>query len=538
MSQPSSPTAVAPADAPAPSPPALRVVVFGMPEAGKSSLLGALAQAAQTQADILNVRLADPTGGLAELQKRLYEGRPRETLEEVVPYPVTLTPLQGPAEAAAPPLTAELIDCNGRVANDLITGDKALGSRGADGKLSESILEADVLVLLVDASVEDAALDRDFAQFARFLRLLEQSRGRRSDVGGLPVYLVLTKCDLLARKGDTASAWMERIEERKRQVHARFQAFLKRHGEGAPMPFGKIELHLWATAVKRPALADQPARPREPYGVAELFRQGFEAAQEFRQRQQASGRQLGRLTASVLAAVSCLLLLIGFLTIHRVGVSPLDLEVRNFQATAGSNAADRLREPLEGREKKLKEFQENPDFARLPEELRNYVTTALREIAAYKTYLADVEKVGPPSFARDDKELKSKEEGLARLSPPAEYRDDWGQTRAERQRRDWLKDAAAMEKAANEAEQFFRDLVKRREALSDKALKESQLSDEFKKLLKDADRSLFRVGNLDVIPGTRVAYADVMRFERVNDAYQDWLKVREELEAKVRLPRT
>jgi GTPase SAR1 family protein len=404
MSQVSSPPAAEPTPTSAPS---LRVVLFGMPEAGKSSLLGALAQAAQTQADVLNVRLADPTGGLAELQKRLYEGRPRETLEEVVGYAVVLTPLKGPAAEAAPPLTAELIDCNGRVANDLITGDKALGTKGADGELAQSVLRADVLVLLVDASAGDATLDRDFAQFTKFLRLLEQSRGQRSDVGGLPVYLVLTKCDLLARKGDTASVWMDRIEERKRQVHEQFQNFLKRDSEDEPMPFGRVELNLWATAVKRPALADQPAKSREPYGVAELFRQCFEAAQEFRARRRESGRQLGWLTVSVLAAVGCLLLLIGFLTIYRVGVSPLDSKVRNFQATAGSNAADRLREPLEVREKKLKEFRDNADFAGLPEELREYVATTLREIEAYKKYLADVEKVGPPSFARDDKTLKS-----------------------------------------------------------------------------------------------------------------------------------
>jgi hypothetical protein len=515
----------------------LRVVLFGMPEAGKSSLLGALAQAALTQADVLNARLVDPTGGLAELQKRLYEGRPRETLEEVVPYTVTLAPLKGPTDEAAPPLTAELIDCNGRVANDLLTGDKAIGTKGADGALAQSILGTDVLVLLVDASAGDAPLDRDFTQFARFLRLLEQSRGQRSDVGGLPVYLVLTKCDLLARKGDTVNAWMDRIEERKRQVNEQFQAFLKRDSEDAPMPFGRVELHLWATAVKRPALADQPAKPREPYGVAELFRQCFEAGQGFRERLRESGRKLGWLTGSVLAAVGCLLVLIAVLTFHRVGVSPLDLEVRNFQAAAGGNAAERLREPLEAREKKLKGFLGNPDFARLSEELRDYVTGSLQELEAYKNYLAEVEKVGPPSFARDDKTLKSKEEGLARLSPPAGYRDEWPQTRAERLRRDWLKDAAAMEKAVNEAEQFFRDLVKRREALSDQALKENQRRDEVRKLLKEADRSPFRAGNPDVIPGTRVAYADVLRFERVNDAYQDWLKVQEELESKVRAPR-
>jgi GTPase SAR1 family protein len=533
MSQPSSPPTAAPADAPAQ--PALCVVVFGMPAAGKSSLLGALAQAAQTQADVLSFNLVDPAGGLAELRKRLYEERPRETLEEVAPYDVTISSRSNEAIA---PIVAELIDCNGRVANDLLTGDKALGTKGADGALAQSILHADVLVLLVDASAGDATLDRDFAQFTKFLRLLEQSRGQRSDVGGLPVYLVLTKCDLLARKSDTISDWMDRIEERKRQVHEQFQTFLKRDRESDPMPFGSVELHLWATAVKRPALADQPAKPREPYGVAELFRQCFEAAQEFRQRSRAAGRQLGRLTLSVLAAVGCLLLLIAVLTFYRVGVSPLDLEVRNFQAAAGSSAAERLREPMEPREKKLKEFRDDPDFNRLPEELRSYVTDYLQEIKAYKEYLASVEGVGRPSFARDEKTLKSKEEGLTRLSPPAEYRDEWGQTRAERLRRDWLKDAASMEQAVHEAEAFLRGLVKRRQALRDKSFTEDQFRDEFLKLLKDARRSPFRPGNPEVIPGTRVSYADVMRFDRVNDAYQDWLKVQEELQAKVREPRT
>jgi hypothetical protein len=536
MSQPSSPTAADPAPA-APNP-ELRVVVFGMPEAGKSSLLGALAQAAQVQSDVLNARIADPTGGLAELQKRLYDERPRETLEEVVPYPVTIAPLaKGNADGAASSVTAELVDCNGRVANDLITGDQEIGSKGTDGELARSILDADVLVLLVDAAAGDATLDRDFAQFARFLRLLEQSRGKRSDVGGLPVYLVLTKCDLLARKGDTASAWMDRIEERKRQVNERFQNFLKRDRDGDLVPFGSVDLHLWATAVKRPPLADQPAKPREPYGVAELFRQCFDAARSFRERRRESGRQLGWLTVSALAGVGCLLLLIGLLTFHRVGVSPLDLEVRNFQATAGSSAAERLREPLEPREKKLQEFQDSPDFAGLSEDLRQYVTDSLREIKAYRAYLAAVEKVGRPNFARDDKSLQSKEEGLARLQPPKEYRDEWGQTRAERLRRAWLDDAKAMEKAVNEAEQYYRSLVKRREALRGQKMTEDQLRDAFKVLLKEADRSPYRLENTNTIPGARVAFADVMRFERVNDAYQDWLKVREELEAIVR-PRT
>ena len=62
--------------------------------------------------------------------------------------------------------------------------------------------------------------------------MLEQTRGQRSEVGGLPVYLVLTKCDLLAQKDDSSISWIDRIEERKRKVDRGFQEFLEREYPG------------------------------------------------------------------------------------------------------------------------------------------------------------------------------------------------------------------------------------------------------------------------------------------------------------------
>src|SRR3954447_23382230 len=90
-----SPTPSAAPPKPATDPLAVRVVLFGMPDAGKSSLLGALAQAAQSQERTLGGRLIDPTSGLAELQPRVYDDRPRETTEEIVPYPVAFDPVTG-----------------------------------------------------------------------------------------------------------------------------------------------------------------------------------------------------------------------------------------------------------------------------------------------------------------------------------------------------------------------------------------------------------------------------------------------------------
>ena len=101
------------------APPALavdapRIVLFGMPAAGKSSLLGALAQAAQLQEHLLNGRLTDRTQGLAELQHRLYDETPRRTVEEVVPYAIEFEPFNEADKNAARKLEGVLIDCVGK----------------------------------------------------------------------------------------------------------------------------------------------------------------------------------------------------------------------------------------------------------------------------------------------------------------------------------------------------------------------------------------------------------------------------------------
>ncbi len=54
----------------------LSIVLFGMPAAGKSSLLGALAQAAQAQEHLLNGRLTDVSHGLDELRRRRLRREP------------------------------------------------------------------------------------------------------------------------------------------------------------------------------------------------------------------------------------------------------------------------------------------------------------------------------------------------------------------------------------------------------------------------------------------------------------------------------
>src|SRR5439155_25660316 len=198
-----------------------------------------------------------------------------------------------------------------------------------DGTLAQAILDADALILAIDASAPVTQINADFTEFGRFLRLLEQQRGHRTEIGGQPVFLVLTKCDLLARPGDSAAAWMSHIKERQAEVADRFRDFLASQAQfvgqtllsgqtgvsGAPAKtFGRIDLHPWATAVKRPALADSPPRPREPYGVAELFRQCLEVASQFRQRRRHSGHRL----LWTMAGTAAILLGLGVLAFNLV----------------------------------------------------------------------------------------------------------------------------------------------------------------------------------------------------------------------------
>jgi hypothetical protein len=538
-----SPSAVAP---PSVRDDALRIVLFGMPDAGKSSLLGALAQAAQTQEHILNGHLSDLSGGLGELQRRLYEERPRETLEEVVPYPIRFEPFSADGSRGRPQFEAVLVDCDGRVANELLSRRRSLdGTASPDGSLAGAILEADTLVLVVDASASATQVDADFGEFGRFLRLLEQNRGRRTEVGGLPVFLVLTKCDLLAQAQDGPADWMERIEERKRQVDQRFQAFLARQGAQGPVPFGRIDLHLWATAVKRPALTGSPARPRDPYGVAELFRQCVDSARGFRQRREHSGRRLRWTMAGAGAVVAGMVALMAGLlanreiALHSARPPALQAKVDNFLARVGQTPSARLREPLQRNLSELTDLVNDPEFDRLAPEKQEEVRQLLQEMTAYRTYKDELLKSRAPAEARSDEELADIEKRLnGELALPEAYRAEWGQTEAALLRARRLEDIKALQAAVGRVEDWYRDLKRRGQALwtfSDRSGREgapvawNDWQGRVDRLLDEARTPPFRP--TDSLPGaSAVTYATVFQFDRIIDARQQWDQLRQRLE--------
>jgi hypothetical protein len=516
----------------------LRLVLFGLPAAGKSSLLGALAQAAQTQEHLLHGRLVPRTDGLVELQKRLYVENPRPTAEEVAPYPVEFDPF-GQDGHPGGKLAAVLIDCDGRVANDLLARRSTLPASSVEGTLAHEVIEADTLILVVDAAAPPVQVDAEFAEFGRFLRLLELGRGQRSEVGGLPVFLVLTKCDLLAQPSDTNVDWLERIEERKRQVHHRFQDFLARRGrDDGPLPFGRIDLHLWATAVKRPALGPAPPRPRDPYGVAELFRQSLESAQAFRQRQARSGRRLLWTVGGavgVLAGMAVLALALVFGR-HPEPNNQLLSKVENYQSNEGQTPSVRLRgneARLQARIGELTELKNDPGFEQLPPDTREYVTNRLQELEAYRSYLEKLLQVQPVATARSEADLKQIEDQLTALEPPEAYRTAWSQTDAVHDRKQRLEDVKALRTAVGTAEDWYNGLKREGERLLNFPVDRSggwgAWYDEYSKLDERATAPPFREDA--PLPGSAgLTWAVALRFNRVAEARGAWQTTRQRLD--------
>ncbi len=203
---------------------ALRLVLFGLPAAGKSALLGALVQ---TKA------VADPAPALAELQKNWVENRLQPTRAEVTSYTVALEPQGGQDRRPV-----EVVDSSGQSAAEMLDRRRPVEGRKS-GPLGKALRRADALVVAADAAAP-TQLQRDLGRLAAFVRLVELSRARRTEVAGLPVFLVLTKCDLLAGKNDTAPAWRQRLEESKHLVDQAIKNYLAKQADRDGLAFGKV----------------------------------------------------------------------------------------------------------------------------------------------------------------------------------------------------------------------------------------------------------------------------------------------------------
>jgi len=489
-----------------------RIVLFGAPGAGKSSLLGALAQAGQGHG-AHGEQFRDVAGGMAELKTQTYQKGPAPTEEELHDYPLAVGPLPPDGGAA----TATLTDSSGNAAQTILASKNGLP---LDKPLTQALLDADAIILVVDAS---ASLDRHVEAMEQFLRLLQSVRGERVEVRGLPVHLVLSKCDLIAKPGDTNSKWLQRIEETKRQLGDRFQQMLK---EQAGLPFGSVDLHVTATAVARPALADRPAK-QEPLGVAELFRESLRSAETHQEQREHAASRLSLAVSGMSGLVAMLAILAGVLYLARPSAELTALANQIGRVLPSSSPADRLREPLDGRLKELEQIEARPQFKQLSPTLRSEVEQARAEIEQYQQFYKEFQnQVTDPRFAARDDDLDKIEKSLTSFALPEAYAAAWADTKLVQRLQRWRIDIDLMRNAAKEEiawiQQQIVDGDKLRAQVLQKGLPKDRQEAWLEAVQEYVDRKP-RHKNIDRIgPNSSLTYDHVYKLQSVEQARKRW----------------
>jgi hypothetical protein len=274
---------------------ALRIVLFGRPGAGKSSLLAALAQLAQDNA--APWALTDVGSGLARLRQQLAEAAPLPTGSQS--YSVIFQ------DRAANGDTSEvlLLDADGSAALQL------LGSEPDNVKpspLLQELCRADAIILVIPAAPTPSPAD--FAEYDRFMLLLEEHRGAAVQVGGVPVLLAFTKCDLLAPPDATAS-----LVEQVAALDRHFDAFRNERLARAVAGFGQVNLE--------PAVGTSTQPPARPHGIVELFGECLGLARTYRASQ---GESTSRLFEMALLLILVLAGLVAFGIFQGKIASPTD----------------------------------------------------------------------------------------------------------------------------------------------------------------------------------------------------------------------
>jgi hypothetical protein len=405
--------------------------------------------------------------------------------------------------------------------------------------LRQDVLNADAVVLVADVSLTSTQLTDQFRQFAHWLKALHEFRGRRTDIAELPVYFVLSKCDLLAKKDDTNGAWIKHIEEIKGKFDENFRKYLKMDSVG----FGTLKLKLSATAIKRPALADRPAMAQEPFGVAELFRECVQSANDFHERRQTAQSRLQNVVVGLVGLIVMLVLSVAFLVEFQPpprGTS-LDEKVQAALPKSNADATERLRgtsKKLQDRATKLAEIESDAEFARLPSATRKAVSDNRAELTAYLLLEQETQtKLKLPYLAKNDDELKKQESEVEKVASPKAWADTRVGKSVERVKREYQ-----MLHAAIDAEDAWvqgqiaenRKLEKAGNRVHGKLLDQDAGAEQEAKDWQRHYRAQMNhrppMPRDDNVPGvSQIAYEDLAKFAPLKASYKEWRKSKDDL---------
>ncbi len=500
-----------------------RVLFFGPPKSGKSTL----------HEQVLRIATAAPGSDAASLPN---VGPDTGLRRELTPHRVAVSnPSAGPLGGQF-----ELCDCDSDAADHLLASPDAAVRAKARGLLADAVRSADALVLAVDAGATVEEVEGTFAQFRRLLDVLTEEREFGREVGGWPVFLTLTKCDTLARDGDSPAAWLRHVEARKAELHAHFaEAFaddIADDAGGAYHRFGSLGLSLTATCARVPPgpAFDLYADGSGGFGMIDLAGACLTAARDQHDRVASSRRRLrgtvvgvGGLLTAILAAVT-VLATSGALS----ATDRLAERVRAYRSSeppAGVRLADAR---LARHVKELRSLREADGYADLPAELRGFVEGRVREADDYRDYRA---KFQPPRLGPAEVRTREQTEALAAelrgdLVPPAEYRPAWDDTEGARLWAKWRRDLELLTAAESQLHEWYRGLIRRaNEALltatPPDALWRSQVGELFAAAAREPFDPRAEIPGSVAVPlprGRKLTYATAGRFDRVSLAKRDW----------------
>ncbi len=442
-----------------------RVLLFGHRGAGKSALIGALLQAGETQGETLRGEVVHSSTELPRIRDAVYEGRRLEPNQrELVSYHIRLRPRREGTSTLGEPMSVILDDCDGKAAEALLDHPEAITQHVLNSPVARAIAEADSLMLLADAASTDEELHEAFQEFGSFLKIVGRAKADAREVGGFPVFLVLTQCDRLARAGDTAASWEARVKDRGEAAWKAFDDFLKEAapeaGEASPyLSFGSIDLTVMPAAVRRPPVAHAELPPNQPYGVAELFRDCFAEAKAHNDRVHASNKRLKWTVRLALAGFTLLtgtLAAVTFFPPHEGDTSLAD-RVRNYTAHEPPPAVRLADSEIERYRDALSGFASDPAFPQLDTDLRQFVESRLKEFDDYRAYRIRLADATAPASARNLPDLQKICDALkTALALPPEYA--WDETPAAQLHAKWLADCTAICAAEKGLTDWYRGL--------------------------------------------------------------------------------
>lgn len=507
---------------------ALRIVFFGTPRSGKSSLLAAFERIASAEAEMEPVPL-----------KHAQEADPirRELIPQIVL--VDLPDANLVAKAVL------LLDCDGEASAKLFNQPGELERTIARGELAVAIHNADALVLIVEARSNEGEIEAHLIAFEEFLKCLRTGRSFDREVGGWPIFLTLTKCDKLFEPGMSTQIWLERVEREKETLEAqfveRFEELIEKPGD--VFSFGSVQLSMEATSANLPDALRDPAYNLEngTHNLDSYVPKVLLAAGEFRSRTRAARRRLKWTASGVVALLaSMVLLMLGLFVAGEA--SPLEKLASRVQTLQTQNepAALRLSEKnIDKRKSELELIRDSQDFPRLPVGLQQFVQSRLQEIEAYRVYKSEF---AAPQFAPADVRTfgmyqRLQHELETKLAPPPEQAQLWNETEAVRLRQKWRDDLRLLGEYEDRVHSWYRQLIVEATDLMvnsqqpgwrqqiDRIVREAgqpTFSPPGTALQNSAPLPLPGSQRLLITRGEPLTFGDVYRYERADFAKRDW----------------